>query len=190
MSNIVISGVGGQGVILASDILSEVALKNGFDAKKAEVHGMAQRGGSVLSHVRFSDKVYSPLIQKGSADILMSFELLEALRYLDFLSPDGLVIVNEQKIFPPTITTGKAKYPDNILDILKQNSKKVIAIDAIQTALNLGNIKTVNVLLIGILSNFLSFTEQSWLDVILSYVPKKATDINKKAFWEGREKFQ
>lgn len=190
MKNIVLSGVGGQGVILASDILSEVAFKNGFDVKKAEVHGMSQRGGSVVSHVRFSNKVHSPLIQKGSADILMSFELLESLRYLEFLSPKGLVIVNEQKIFPPSITTGKGKYPDNILEILKQNSQKVIALDAIGTAIKLGNIKIINVLMLGIMSNFLSFTEELWLDVIFTFVPQKAIDINKKAFLQGRQNYQ
>ena len=187
MGNVLICGVGGQGVILASDILADVALKNNYDVKKAEVHGMSQRGGSVVTHVKFAEKVNSPLIRKGEADVLMSFEPLESLRYLDFLSPHALVIINEHKIVPPTLTLGKSKYPDNINDILSQHSKQIIALNAAEEAIKIGNVKTINVLMLGILSNSLPFSEESWLEVISAFVPQKALELNKTAFLTGRK---
>ena len=156
VTNILTVGVGGQGVILASDIIAAVMMRAGYDVKKSEVHGMAQRGGSVTSHVRFGPKVYSPIIRKGEVDILFSFELLETLRYLDFLKILSVILVNNQKILPPSVTLGKDVYPDNIPGRLQARYPRFTLVNALEAAQEAGNAKAVNIALIGALSDFLT----------------------------------
>ena len=188
VKNILMVGVGGQGVILASEILSDVMMRAGYDVKKSEVHGMAQRGGSVSTHVRFGTKVYSPLIKKGDADILFSFEILESVRYLDFLKKDALIIVNNQKVLPPSVTLGADTYPDNIPEILRARFAKVDMIDALETAKRAGNARTLNVAFLGALSRYIEVDESIWKDVISSMLPPKLVEVNIKAFSLGRNK--
>jgi len=185
--NILIVGVGGQGVILASEILSEVARVNGLDAKKSEVHGMSQRGGVVSSHVRFGEKVYSPLIPEGEADVVLSFELAEALRWVYYLKGDGSLIVNRLKLIPPITTTGKYSYPEGVEEKLSGTVANTMIIDAISIAKELGNPRLVNTILLGVLSNLIEFEEESWLKVIEERAPKGTGELNKKAFLEGRK---
>jgi len=185
--NILIVGVGGQGVILASEILSEVARVNGLDAKKSEVHGMSQRGGVVSSHVRFGEKVYSPLIPEGEADVVLSFELAEALRWIYYLKEDGSLIVNRLKLIPPITTTGKYSYPEGVEEKLSSTIANTMIIDAISIAKELGNPRLVNTILLGVLSNLIEFDEESWLKVIEERAPKGTGELNKKAFLEGRK---
>ncbi|MEQ8187570.1 MAG: indolepyruvate oxidoreductase subunit beta [Candidatus Eremiobacterota bacterium] len=187
VTSICITGVGGQGIILASNIISKLALSAGYDVKKSEVHGMSQRGGSVVSEVRFGKKVYSPLISEGGADIVMSFETVEALRYINKLKKNGLIIVSTQEILSSTILAGLEEYPKGILDTLKGIVNKVIPVNAMEDAKSLGNIKTVNSIMLGVLSNYLSFDQKLWEDVIKSSVPAKTVDLNLKAFMRGRE---
>ena len=186
VKNILMVGVGGQGVILASEILSDVMMRAGYDVKKSEVHGMAQRGGSVSTHVRFGTKVYSPLIKKGDADILFSFEILESVRYLDFLKRDALIIVNNQKVLPPSVTLGADTYPDNIPEILRARFAKVDMIDALETAQRAGNSRALNVAFLGALSRYIEVDESLWKDVISSMLPPKLVEVNIKAFSLGR----
>lgn len=187
VTSICITGVGGQGIILASNIISKLALSAGYDIKKSEVHGMSQRGGSVISEVRFGEKVYSPLIPEGGADIVMSFEKVEALRYINKLKKSGIIIVNTQEILSSTILAGLEEYPKGILDTLKGIVNKVIPVNAMEDAKSMGNIKTVNSIMLGVLSNYLSFEQKLWEDVIKSSVPAKTVDLNLKAFMKGRE---
>ncbi|MEQ8170972.1 MAG: indolepyruvate oxidoreductase subunit beta [Candidatus Eremiobacterota bacterium] len=187
VTSICITGVGGQGIILASNIISKLALSAGYDVKKSEVHGMSQRGGSVISEVRFGEKVYSPLIPEGGADIVMSFETVESLRYINKLKKDGIIIVNTQEILSSTILAGLEEYPKGILDKLKSTVHKVIPVNAIEDAKSLGNIKTVNSIMLGVLSNYLSFEQKLWQEVLKSSVPAKTVDLNLKAFMKGRE---
>lgn len=186
-TNILIVGVGGQGVILASEILSEVAIASGLDAKKSEVHGMSQRGGVVSSHVRFGTKVYSPLIPEGESDAILAFELAEALRWLYFLKPDGKIIVSNQKLIPPITTTGKFKYPEKLEERLKEKVPGALIIDAASIAKKLGNPRLVNTILLGVLSRSLDLKEEKWLEVIERRAPKGTGELNKKAFMEGRK---
>lgn len=187
--NIFLSGVGGQGTILASNILGQVMLNAGYDVKKAEVHGMAQRGGDVTTHFRFGKKVYSPLIKEGDADFLVSFELLEALRYIDWVKPDGRIILNNHSILPPTVSLGKMAYPKDIDKTFKEYFKgNVWIIDGHGIAKNLGNIQVSNVVLIGALSNFFpDLKAKQWKDAIKSLLPAKIHEINVKAFDRGRK---
>lgn len=185
--NIVLSGVGGQGILLASDIIAEVAMNNGFSSKKSEVHGMAQRGGSVISQIRYGETVYSPLIARGNADILIAFEKLEALRYLENLRHDGVLIYNIQQITPLSVFFSDVDYPKNIRDLCKERTSQVFSIDAIAAAEQLGNLKILNTIMLGALSNLLEFTLDSWMDVIKQRVPSKTIDLNKIAFIKGRE---
>ncbi len=187
VTSICITGVGGQGIILASNIISKLALSAGYDVKKSEVHGMSQRGGSVISEVRFGEKVYSPLIPEGGADIVMSFETVESLRYINKLKKDGIIIVNTQEILSSTILAGLEEYPKGILDKLKSTVHKAIPVNAIEDAKSLGNIKTVNSIMLGVLSNYLSFEQKLWEEVLKSSVPAKTVDLNLKAFMKGRE---
>jgi len=187
VTSICITGVGGQGIILASNIISKLALSAGHDVKKSEVHGMSQRGGSVVSEVRFGEKVYSPLISEGGADIVMSFETVEALRYINKLKKNGLIIVSTQEILSSTILAGLEEYPKGILDTLKGIVNKVIPVNAMEDAKSLGNIKTVNSIMLGVLSNYLSFDQTLWEEVIKSSVPAKTVDLNLKAFMRGME---
>lgn len=180
------AGVGGQGVIMASDLLSEVLLKSGFDVKKSEVHGMAQRGGSVVTHVRFGDKVFSPLIKKESADILFSLELLETLRYIDFLNRDTIIILNDYRLNPPSVSLGVEKYPEGIYELLERSFPRVSLIKGLEIAENLGNAKAVGTVVLGHLSNYIDVTADKWIEVMKDSLPKKILDINLKAFDAGR----
>lgn len=188
VSNILMIGVGGQGVILASEIVAEVMMRVGFDVKKSEVHGMAQRGGSVNSHLRFGPKVYSPIIKKGEVDILFSFEQLETMRYLDFLKEDPLILMNNQKILPPSVTLGTDQYPVNIPELLAERYPKFVLVDALDAARKAGNIKTVNIAFIGFLSRYFDIDLGIWQDVISSLLPPKLVEVNLKAFEIGRQK--
>jgi indolepyruvate ferredoxin oxidoreductase beta subunit len=184
--NILIVGVGGQGVILASNIVTEVALMSGFDVKKNEAHGQSQRSGSVPSHIRYGKKVYSPIILPGEADVILAFEELEALRWANFLRPGGKIIVNKQRIYPPSVTSGMDKYPEEIIAILRKEKIEVIEIDGMEHANRVGNPLVVSTLLLGVLSNFLDFPEKIWISTITQLVPEKHRDLNLKAFQEGK----
>jgi indolepyruvate ferredoxin oxidoreductase, beta subunit len=186
ITNILICGVGGQGILLAGEILSEAALRSGLDVKKSEVHGMAQRGGSVVSHVRYGNKIFSPLIKDGEVDFLFSFERMETLRYLPMLKADGVIIINDQKINPTNISIKTGSYPENIEDICKKFTKNILFIDALKIAKQIGNIKTVNVIMLGALSRYLSLKEDIWFDSIKSKVKEKFLEMNLNAFREGR----
>ncbi|MFZ5775042.1 MAG: indolepyruvate oxidoreductase subunit beta [Thermodesulfobacteriota bacterium] len=186
--NIHFCGVGGQGILLASELTAYALLAAGFDAKKSEVHGMAQRGGSVEAHLRFGrGKVYSPLIEPGTVDIMLAFEMMEAARYLPFLNKQSTVIVNTQKIPPPSVATGKVAYPDNCLDALTSQGITVVGVDAFAIARASGNIKAVNVALVGVLSRYLPIEEATWIEVIKKRLPAKIVDVNLAAFHEGRK---
>jgi indolepyruvate ferredoxin oxidoreductase beta subunit len=185
--SILFSGVGGQGILLASELTAYAQLEAGFDVKKSEVHGMAQRGGSVVAHLKYGEKVYSPLIEPGKADIQVAFEELEAARYLPYLHRDSAVVVNTQRILPPAVATGKASYPDNILDELRKRDIRVVAVDAFSVAGNIGELKTANVVMVGAMSNFLSVSPQIFIDVIDKKVKERFREVNKKAFAAGRD---
>jgi len=184
--NILIVGVGGQGVLLASEVLSLLALEAGMDVKKSEVHGMSQRGGVVSSHVRMGSKVYAPTIGHGQADVLMSFEAAECLRALPWLKPGGTAITSHTRLVPPITTIGKFTYPDDPIAMLKERVENLRDIDADAIAVELGNSRLVNTILLGILSNLLDLTEELWLDVIRKRVPPKFVDLNVEAFKRGR----
>lgn len=187
MSNlsIMIVGVGGQGTLLASRILGTVGMKKSYDVKVSEVHGMAQRGGSVVTYVKFGEKVYSPLIEKGEADILLAFERLEALRWLDYLKKGGKVLVNEQRIDPMPVIIGKARYPEGIIEEIKSEYPDTVSIDALKIAGECGNIKTVNMVLIGLMAKFTHIEKELWLETICEIIPAKLVDVNIKAFEAG-----
>ena len=178
-------GVGGQGTILASKILTEGLLMSGYDVKMSEVHGMAQRGGSVTTQVRFGEKVYSPLIEKGKVDVIVSFEKSEAARYLPYLKKDGYVVINDYEIHPVPVLTGKEKYPENVNERLTDLVGNTVIIKAAEIAENLGNIKAQNVVLLGALIKVLKLEEINWNEVIGAIVPSKAIELNKKAFEAG-----
>lgn len=184
--NVLMSGVGGQGVLVASDILVLVAMYSGLDAKKSEVHGMAQRGGSVVSQVRFGKKIFSPLIEMGGADIILAFEKLEAIRYLDYLKPGGTVLINEQQITPLSVFSSNIPYPQNIEEICRNKTDHVVLVKGIEIAENVGNPRTINSVLLGALSNFLDFNEESWIKAIAERVPPRTIELNRKAFEAGR----
>jgi indolepyruvate ferredoxin oxidoreductase beta subunit len=188
VTNILIVGVGGQGVILASDIIAAVMMRAGHDVKKSEVHGMAQRGGSVTSHVRFGPKVYSPIIRKGEVDILFSFEQLETLRYLDFVGETSVILVNNQKILPPSVTMGKDVYPADIPERLRERYPRFTLVNALDAARDAGSIKAVNTALIGALANCFSIEERLWQEVIASMLPAALIELNLKAFELGRQR--
>jgi indolepyruvate ferredoxin oxidoreductase beta subunit len=180
-------GVGGQGTILASKILTEGLLKSGYDVKMSEVHGMAQRGGSVTTQVRFGEKVYSPLIEKGKVDVIVSFEKGEAARYLPYLKKDGHVVVNDYEIHPVPVLIGKEKYPENVNERLTDAVDNIVIMNAAEIAQKLGNIKAQNVVLLGALIKVLKLEDINWDEVISAAVPSKAIDLNKKAFKAGMD---
>lgn len=180
-------GVGGQGTILASKILTEGLLMSGYDVKMSEVHGMAQRGGSVTTQVRFGEKVYSPLIEKGKVDVIVSFEKSEAARYLPYLKKDGYVVINDYEIHPVPVLTGKEKYPENVNERLTDVVHNTVIINAAEIAKKLGNIKAQNVVLLGALIKVLKLENINWEVVISDIVPPKAIEINKKAFSAGMD---
>jgi indolepyruvate ferredoxin oxidoreductase, beta subunit len=184
--NISLVGVGGQGTLLASDIICMAALIAGKDVKKSEVHGMAQRGGSVVSQVRIGDKVYSPLIAIGETDFLISFEKIEALRYAHYLSKDGIAMVNNQEIRPVTVSSGQAAWPENLDGKLNESFPKLELIPALDIARKLGNVKVVNVVMIGALSHYAKIREEIWIEAIRKLVKPKFIDFNLKAFDAGK----
>ncbi len=183
--SILICGVGGQGILLASDILAEVALEAGYDVKKSEVHGMAQRGGSVVSHVRYGEKVYSSLIGMGDADVVLSFEKLEALRNINYLCPDGLVILNNLEILPLPCASGLEDYPTGIVEKLKRFARKIEPVDGVKLAKRAGNPRTVNVVLLGRLARHLDLPHEVWLKVIERRIPERMVEMNRTAFELG-----
>lgn len=185
--NILLCGVGGQGILLASEVISSVLMHSGFDVKQSEVHGMAQRGGSVVSHLRYGEKVYSPLIEPGDADIEVSFELLESLRYLPYLNRESRVLVNTQKILPSPVSTGVEAYPLDVLDRLRQKVPSVFPVDAFEIARSVGETRAVNMVLVGALSVFLPIEEDVFLRVIEKRVPEKIRKVNMEAFIKGKE---
>ena len=182
--NIMIVGVGGQGPLLTSRILGGITIHAGYDVKLSEVHGMAQRGGSVVTFVRYGDKVAEPIVEEGQADVLIAFERLEALRYAHYLKPDGVLIANDQRIDPMPVVIGAAEYPENILENLAKDYK-VIAVDAMAAAKELGNPKVFNIIVLGIAAKHMDFSKEDWLTVIEKTVKPKTVEINKKAFEVG-----
>ena len=184
--NIMIVGVGGQGSLLASKLLGRLLLTRGYDIKVSEVHGMSQRGGSVVTYVRFGDKVYSPVIDKGEADYIVSFELLEAARWTEYLKPEGKIIVNTQTINPMPVIIGAAEYPQNLVEKMTAAGLQVDAFDALTLAEQAGSPKAVNIVLMGHLSRNFDFTEAQWLEAIEQSVPAKFLELNKTAFLLGR----
>lgn len=186
--NIMVVGVGGQGTLLTSRIIGKTALNAGCDVKLSEVHGMAQRGGSVVTFVRYGDKVNEPVVEEGLADILISFERLEAVRYAHFLKKDGILIVNDCRIDPMTVVIGAAEYPENIIENLEKEHK-VYTINGLDIAKELGNSKVLNSVVLGLSAKFIGFTEEEWLKVIETTVPQKTIEINKTAFKCGYEKY-
>ena len=181
-----IVGVGGQGTLLTSRILGGITVKAGYDVKLSEVHGMAQRGGSVVTFVRYGEKVAEPIVEEGQADLLIAFERLEALRYAHFLKKDGVMVINDWRIDPITVVTGVREYPENILETLAQEHT-VYAINAMEEAIRLGNSKTFNVIVLGMAARHMDFDRQAWLDVIADTVPPKTVEMNQKAFLVGFE---
>ncbi len=186
VSSVLLVGVGGQGTIMASDILSAVMIRAGFDVKKSEVHGMAQRGGCVSSHVRFGRKVYSPIVGEGDVSVLVSFEKLETLRYLDYLRPDGKIIINNEEIYPPSVNLGEADYPDNSIDFIRKYFHDVKVVNATDIALRSGDKRMANTVILGVLSSYLDIEEEIWESVLKESFPPKILTGNMDAFREGR----
>ena len=186
-NNILLVGEGGQGIILASEVMADVFMEAGFDVKKSEVHGMAQRGGSVSTHVRFGPKVFSPLIKEGEVDIFIAFEELEALRYIHFLGPKPAIILNEQRLNPPSVSLGKENYPEKADEILSRRAGHFKKIRAKDLALKAGDARAVNVVLLGALYSFFSIQEKIWTDNILRRFPPRAQKINLEAFRLGEK---
>ena len=184
--NIMIVGVGGQGTLLTSRIIGKTAMAMGHDVKISEVHGMAQRGGSVVTFVRFGDKVNEPVVEEGQADVIIAFERLEALRYAHFLKKDGVLVVNDCRIDPMTVVIGAKTYPEGIIEGLKKEHT-VYSIDGQAIALELGNSKVLNSVVLGYAASAIGFDKDTWLDIVSSTVPAKTVDINKKAFICGYE---
>ncbi|MTK12227.1 MAG: indolepyruvate oxidoreductase subunit beta [Clostridiaceae bacterium] len=185
VKSILFVGVGGQGTILASKVLTEGLLKHGYDVKMSEVHGMAQRGGSVSTQVRFGKKVYSPLIEKGDVDVIVSFEKSEAARWISYLKKDGYLVVNDYEIHPVPVLIGQEEYPQNVNEKLKETVKNTIVVNATKIAEELGNIKAQNVVLLGALIKALNLEDIDWNGVLETAVPPKALELNKKALQKG-----
>lgn len=185
--NIMIVGVGGQGSLLASKLLGRLLLTRGYDIKVSEVHGMSQRGGSVVTYVRFGEKVYSPVIDKGEADFIVSFEMLEGARWTEFLKPGGKMVVNTQKINPMPVIIGAAEYPEALEEKIRSAGIDLDAFDALSLAEKAGSAKAVNIVLMGKLSKYFDFSEAEWMHAIEESVPAKFLELNKKAFLLGRE---
>jgi len=183
--SILIVGVGGQGTLLASKVLGQVVMQEGLDIKMSEVHGMAQRGGSVVTQVRFGEKIYSPLIPDEGADIILSFEMMEALRYLPLLKKDGKIIINEQKIAPMPVLVGAVKYPEDPIKEIQKMGIEVIGLKAYELAKEAGNMKAANVVLLGVLAKDLDFDENMWENAIKETVPERFLEVNMKAFEMG-----
>ena len=185
--NIMIVGVGGQGSVLASKLLGHLLTAQGFDVKVSEVHGMSQRGGSVVTYVRYGEKVYSPVVEKGEADFIVSFEILETARWLEYLKPDGQIVTSTQQVDPMPVLTGAMAYPENLLEKIKATGVKVDAIDCLKLAEEAGSSKAVNLVLLGRLSRYFSdIQEDAWIEAVNSCVPPKFLELNKKAFELGK----
>ncbi len=184
--NIMIVGVGGQGTLLTSRILGGITVDAGYDVKLSEVHGMAQRGGSVVTFVRYGEKVAEPIVEEGQADVLIAFEKLEALRYAHFLKKDGAIVVNDHRIDPITVVTGAAEYPDNIIENLEKEYN-VYKVKAMEEAIALGNSRVFNIIVLGVAAKHMDFPKEAWLNTIEKTVPAKTIEINKKAFLLGYE---
>jgi len=187
-TDILVVGVGGQGVVVAGEIIASVCLAAGHDVKQSEVHGMAQRGGSVTSHVRFGAEVYSPAIERGYADILLSFEMLEGLRWIDYLHSNGVALINDHRIVPLTVTSGIAEYPTNVQKQIIARCGHFVLVDGIAIACKVGNARVVNVALLGALSTRLEFDRRLWEKAIRQSVPRNTIDINLAGFHLGRER--
>ncbi|MDD5343124.1 MAG: indolepyruvate oxidoreductase subunit beta [Smithella sp.] len=185
VKSILFAGVGGQGILRASDIICEVIMEAGLDVKKSEVHGMAQRGGCVTSHVRYGEKVYSPLAEPGNIQTLVAFEKMESLRYLKFIKKDAVIIVNTEEIYPPAVNMGDAPYPEDVVAFLQKHFGKVISFNAAELAQKAGNIKTANVVLLGAISNLMNIDKSIWESVIKKSFPEKLVKINLIAFQMG-----
>ena len=184
--NIIIVGVGGQGSLLASKILGHLLLSQGYDVKVSEVHGMSQRGGSVITYVRFGEKVFSPVVDRGEADFIVSFEILETARWLSYLKPDGQIVTNTQQIDPMPVITGAAKYPENLVEKMKSKNFKVDAMNCLELAKKAGSAKAVNIVLLGRLSHYFDIPEDAWQKSLEANVPPKFLELNKKAFALGK----
>ena len=185
VKSIMIVGVGGQGTLLASRIIGNTLIDCGYDVKVSEVHGMSQRGGSVVTYVRYGDEVHSPVVEKGEADIILAFEELEALRWISFLKPGGKMVINTQQIDPMPVITGAAKYPEHILDTIQKSGVSFDAIDALELAEQAGSSKAVNVVLLGLLAKHSEIDQEIWLKSLKNPVPPKFLDMNLKAFELG-----
>ncbi len=184
--NVFLAGVGGQGILLASEVMGEAFLIGGYDVKKSEVHGMAQRGGAVTTHLRYGPKVFSPLIDPGTADLLVAFEKLEALRFAHFLKPDGAVVVNAQEIMPPSVATGRERYPERIEERLAALTPKLYRIDALAAALSLREVRAANMVMAGAASQLLPLPEECYLEALRARLPERIVEVNAKAFRAGR----
>jgi indolepyruvate ferredoxin oxidoreductase, beta subunit len=183
-----ISGVGGQGTVLASDILSDVGILSGYDVKKSDILGLAVRGGAVVSHVRWAGKVHTPVLEEGSADYLIGFEWLETLRRISYVHPCGMVLVNDCRMDPISVSSGEAEYPDRekILRLLEKTAKNVVVIPGLQTALDLKEARVLNIVMMGALSGLLETDPKIWEEVIQRRVPKRFLDLNREAYRRGR----
>jgi len=186
VTNIVLVGVGGQGILLAAEILSETFMLAGFDVKKSEIHGMSQRGGSVVSHVRYGKEVFSPMVPEGEGDILFGFELMESYRYLSLLKPGGAVIVNDLCIAPPSVLIGQEQYPEGLALKIRDVCPDCLLVDGQNLAIQAGNARTANTVLLGAVSKRLDIDEKYWVEAIEKMVPRKALEVNLKAFQLGR----
>jgi indolepyruvate ferredoxin oxidoreductase, beta subunit len=187
ITNILLVGVGGQGILLASEILSEAAMLAGFDVKKSEIHGMSQRGGSVVSHVRFGTEVFSPIIPEGEGDILFGFELMETCRSLPLIRPDGTVVANDLQISPPAVLMGQESYPAGLVERIRNLFPDFLLVDGQKLAGDAGNARAANTVLLGAISRRLAIAEEYWMMALEKMVPPKALEINKKTFLIGRE---
>jgi indolepyruvate ferredoxin oxidoreductase, beta subunit len=187
--NFLVTGVGGQGTVVASDILAAVGLEAGYDVKKSDVLGLAVRGGSVVSHIRWGDRVHSPIVPEGQVDVLVAFEYLEGLRWLDQLRPEGAIVVNRQRIFPVVVSAGRAEYPtlSETHAALQEAAQNVYVVPGLDIAQELGNTRTLNVVLLGALSGLADISPEIWLAVIKKRVPARVADINTEAFRRGRQ---
>jgi indolepyruvate ferredoxin oxidoreductase beta subunit len=184
--DVFLAGVGGQGTLLASEVLCDAFLLSGYDVKKSEVHGMAQRGGSVTTHLRFGPKVFSPLIEPGKADLLVAFEKIEALRFAHFLRPGGAMVVNAQEIFPPSVATGQERYPQGVTERLLAVTERLHMVDALAVALSMREVRAVNIVLMGAASHFLPLPEAAYEEAMKDRLPSTIVDVNIRAFRAGR----
>lgn len=187
--NLLVTGVGGQGTVVASDILAAVGLAAGYDVKKSDVLGLAVRGGAVVSHVRWADDVRSPIVPEGKVDILLAFEILESQRWLDWVNPQGTILVNDQKIYPVVVSSGISLYPhdDEVDRLLLGAAPNVYKVPGLEISQELGNSRVLNVVLLGAMSSLVAIDPEIWESVIRQRVPAKALDLNVKAFWRGRD---